>query len=230
MAAESEGEPLSVHLPPDLEAWLDNQASEHGMNREQLLGRLLEATRLALTEADADYTDVDDIAARVDALDEELDEKIDDVRSRVIQVKQEADAKAPADHNHVEFDRIDGVEDAVAELDESVSAIEAGLADLEADIEGHDDRLETLEGRLRQVASAVVQLKRAVGGGDDDRLAELKRTAARRGFRSADCDACGESVDIGMLTESACPYCDMDFGDLTGESGLFSTPKLLGEE
>ncbi|MFW5965560.1 MAG: hypothetical protein ACOCP3_02285, partial [Halodesulfurarchaeum sp.] len=37
---------------------------------------------------------------RVNALEAELDEKIQDVRERVIQVKREADGKAPADHEH----------------------------------------------------------------------------------------------------------------------------------
>ncbi|MFC7234152.1 hypothetical protein [Halosegnis marinus] len=232
MATEqSEGEPLSVDLPPDLDAWLSEQATEQGLGREQLLQRLLEAARLALA-ADEEVGGVDELAARVDALESDLDEKVDDVRDRVIQVKKETDRKAPADHGHAELDRLDALEDEIAGLATTLSDLQADVEGLETEVEGNGEAVERVQGRVRQVAAAVVRIQRAAGDddGDDARLEELRRVAVTRGFREANCAACGESVDIGLLSEATCPHCDAAFHDVTGRSGFFSTPSLVGEE
>lgn len=246
MAAESDDERLSIRLPPDLGEWLDERASEHGTDREQLLQRLLEVSRLVLTDGD---TDVSGLAARIDGLEDDLDEKITDVRSRVLQVKREADTKAPADHSHPELERIDDfaaeistlqadLADARAALDDETSSLATDLADLRADIDAlkeavgdHDEQFATVQDRLRRVAGIVVQLKRAVEDTDDEQqLAELKRIAAQRGFQSATCGDCGRSVNLGLLTVPSCPHCEMRLHDVTGTAGFLSTPTLVGED
>lgn len=228
MATEqSDGEALSVDLPPDLEAWLEERAAARDTDREALLVRLLESTRLVL---DADV-DPEELEARVAALEADLDEKIDDVRSRVVQVKRETDRKAPADHEA--FDRVDELDERLTALEDDLSALESDAAALEEATATHDERLETVTDRLRRVAGAVVRLREASGsdGSDaDGRLAELKHIAATRGFERADCGACGGSVHLGLLTEPRCPHCDAAFADVTGRSGFLSTPTLVGED
>lgn len=217
---QSDREALAVDLPPDLDAWLEERAAATDTDREALLVRLLETTRLVL-DADADS---DDIVARVADLEADLDEQIEDVRSRVIQVKRETDAKAPADHEA--FDRVDGLED-------DLSALESEVAALEETTATHDEQLETVADRLRRVAGAVVRLRESTGADKtrrDGRLVELKRIAATRGFERADCGACGGSVHLGLLTEPRCPHCDAPLADVTGRSGFLSTPTLVGED
>lgn len=224
---QSEGKVLAVDLPPDLDAWLEERAAASDTDREALLVRLLESTRLVL-DADADS---DDLAARVADLEADLDEKIEDVRARVIQVKRETDAKAPADHEA--FDRVDELDDRLAALEDDLSALESNVAALEETTATHDEQLETAADRLRRVAGAVVRLRESTGSDAprrNGRLAELKRIAATRGFERADCGACGGSVHLGLLIEARCPHCDAVFADVTGRSGFLSTPTLVGEE
>ena len=242
MAAESEDDQLSVQLPPDLEAWLDEQASEQGLERERLLQRLLEASRLVIAEAGTD-TDVDlgALSDRVETLDDEIDaltadldaldtvdERIEDVRNRVVQVKRETDAKAPADHRHDEFDEIDG---RIGELADAVSETRANVEELRGAVDSHDEQFESVTDRLHQVAAAIVGLRETVEEFErDERLMELKSTAARRGFQKADCGGCGRKINLAVLTTAACPRCEMSLHDVTGNNGLFSTPTLVGED
>ena len=114
-------------LPDALQEWVYSRAEETGRAPQAVLARAVSLSRLLDAETDSlpapdtlgdgaaapdDIRDrVDDLDRRVRELDGDLDEKIDDVRSRVIQVKREADAKAPAEHDHEAFHtRLDDVE------------------------------------------------------------------------------------------------------------------------
>lgn len=224
MATEQPGDgPLSVDLPPDLDTWLTEQAEASGLDRDQLLQRLLESTRLALA-ADEDVAGVRELEAQQSAFEEDVEELIGDVRERVVQVKKETDTKADAEHTHEELERMAEFDERVAKLREDVDELETALADAES-------AFETATTRLRKVAAAVVRIQQSTGekGGTDEQLAELKRLAAKRGFRTADCGACGESVDIGLLPEPNCPHCAVSFHDITGRSGWLTNPTLAGE-
>lgn len=222
MATEQPGDgPLSVDLPPDLDTWFTEQADASGLDRDQLLRRILESYRLVLA-ADEDVADVRALEQELSAFEAEVDELIADVRERVIQVKKETDTKADADHTHPELERLGELDGRVASLHEDVDELEAALADAES-------AFETATTRLRKVAAAVVSIQQSTTskGGADEQLDELKRLAAKRGFRTANCGACGESVDIGLLPEPNCPHCGVSFRDITGRSGWFTTPTLV---
>jgi len=224
MATEQPGDgPLSVDLPPDLDTWLTEQAEASGLDRDQLLRRLLESTRLALA-ADEDIAEVRALETQLSTFEEDVEELIADVRERVVQVKQETDTKADADHTHEELERLGELDERVASLHEDVDELETALADAES-------AFETATIRLRKVAAAVVRIQQSTGGRSegDEQLTELKRLAAKRGFRTANCGACGESVDVGLLPEPNCPHCNVSFRDITGRSGWFTTPTLAGE-
>lgn len=229
MATEQPGDgPLSVDLPPDLDAWVTEQANTSGLDRDQLLRRLLEAARIAIA-ADEDVEDVRDLERQLSSFEDDVEEMISDVRERVVQVKREADAKADATHTHESLEEVD---ERVAELDERVTMLREDVDELETTLADAESAFETATTRLRKVAAAVVRIQQSTGGRSeaDERLAELKRLAARRGFRTATCESCGESLDIGLLPEPNCPHCDASFHDITGRSGLFATPTLVGEE
>lgn len=170
----------------------------------------------------------DRLDARFERLETEREEKLDDIRRRVVQVKKATESKASADHSHPELERVEELVTEVGRLRERVSELE-GTAD------GHEalaSDLEDVQGKLTQLARVVVELRDAdeERGGDDERLADIRRTAAREGFETAACGACGETIRVGLLPEPACPHCESQFGDIIDGSGsLFgSAPRLVG--
>jgi hypothetical protein len=190
-----------------------------------------EAVAAAAPDEDAIARRVEDrLASRIDGVETEFEGQLDDVRRRVVQVKQEADSKAAGDHDHDEFRRLDEVASAVEELREQVDepAAEAGPADAEPEWSAQVEELRT---KLTQLARIVVELRDEVGQrSDDETLREIKRTAAREGHEEAVCGACNETVHVGLLPEAECPHCRSPFGGLAeGSGGLFaSKPRLVG--
>jgi prefoldin subunit 5 len=234
-------------LPDDLEAWVAERAADGDTSRADVVRRLMAAHKLLdehpdrLDDADAsDRTDrvvtpadaagsavddldaaVDELAERVEELEGDLDEKIADVRQRVIQVKREADAKAPADHDHPSLERrvdegFDNYEEVLEYLTERTETLEAEA----------DDR----SAKLRRVANAVVDLRRRVatlesGLEERDAVSDLREAANRRGISEAACGSCGESVQIGLLDRPACPHCESPFDGV--EAGGWFRPNTL---
>ena len=213
-------------LPEELEAWVAERAAAAGVSRAEVVRRLLAAHRRLDDGGDGASVDdaldarAEELADRVGELEADLDEKIADVRERVIQIKREADAKAPADHDHPAIDRLDeGLENYETILESLIDRTDA-LAD-EA-----DDR----DAKLRTVANAVVDLRRRVAAleGEAQRraaVAKLRKTANRNGISEAACDACGGSVRLGLLDEPACPFCESQF-DGVEPGGWFGSNRL----
>lgn len=163
---------------------------------------------------------------RLETLEAEREEQLDDIRRRVVQLKQATESKASADHTHQELERLDDIVTEVRRLREQVSELE-DAADRREELAA---TLEDVRGKLTQLARVVVRLREADGNTDDERLAAIRRTAAREGHETAVCGACGETLRIGLLPDPACPHCESPFGDLVADSGgLFgSTPRLVG--
>lgn len=254
--ASEEHVDVSVRLPPDLEEWLDQQASDTDRSREDVLRELVaayrsitedEAGETVVTEPDMDayasQDDVTDLEARAvleDALDEhrdDIDEQLDDIRKRVVQVKREADSKAGSDHDHPDLGgRLDAIENDVTALSESVRDVED---DLDSGFENFEDVLEYLTettddldektGTLARVlVDARTELKRL--SAREARRAEteaLKLAANREGVETAKCDACDAAVTVALLTAPECPQCASTFNDVEERSGLFSSNQLV---
>jgi len=174
--------------------------------------------RPAVTEA----TDTvqEHLDERLETLREDHEEDIGDVRDRVVQVKKEADRKAPRDHGHEELERVAALAGRVAALEDTVE---------ESDLLGADlaDRLDELESRLRTVAWAVDDLRNARETGDSEAVEHLKRSAARADVDRGRCEHCGEGVDIALLTDPECPHCGATVTDVEAASGFFGKPRLL---
>lgn len=188
-----------------------------------------EAAREAIDGESAAADGTAAIEDRLAVLEDDVADKIEDVRERVIEVKREADAKAPADHDHEAIEavarRVKSLEDEVDALGESVAEIEAG---------GTPDRLETVEtdledvqDRLTTVAWIVRDLREAQESDTGETvLSELKREAAAADIARAKCETCGDGVDISLLTEPACPHCEATVSTVEPASGFFSKPTL----
>lgn len=239
-----------------LEGWLDAKAEELDVSREELLARLRTgdapdgaavgpggaalrrefAERLANTQADVEeeLTDVR----------EEFDEKLKDVRDRVIQVKREADEKAPADHDHPDLrerteavaDRADRLAEELESLSETVAEVdervEAGFDNYEDVLDYLTEATDDLEAKLSTLARVTVELRdqtETLSARHASRAAadELAHLANRRGVRAADCGHCGETVHIGLLAEPKCPHCASQFSDVEPKQGLFGSAKLV---
>jgi len=179
MASESRDN-VTISLPPDLESWLDQQASDLGVDREAVLVQLLASYRaadelddVAISESDVDEavkTAVSDRlpevadaveqriqAPEMDGLEERIDEvendfrgKLDDVRQRVIQVKRETDSKADIERLEAVENRLDDLESGVDRLD----TIERRLDNLD-----DSERLDDLEAELDGVESQLAEIR-----------------------------------------------------------------------
>lgn len=222
-------------LPGELEAWLNDRSSQTGRSREEVLSRAIATYRL-LSQADQHVREngegaldplderLADLAQRLDALDAETQDKIEDVRSRVIQVMQTARSKADEGHTHEDLvSQVDDVEQSTASLSNSLSGLEKELSELrkrvdggfenyESILESLDDHTEELDEKVEKLAHAVVDLRGRVGELEAaharrQAVEELQSAANRKGVRSADCGSCGATVHIGLLSDPRCPHC-----------------------
>jgi len=173
---------------------------------------------------------------RLETLQADFKEKLEDVRERVIQVKQEADEKAPADHTHEALARVDALGGRVADLEEALAALDREVSDLEASVEAVDAEVDDdlqatvaeLQDRLKTVAWVVSDLREAhEGHGGSATLEQVKRSAAEADVSRARCERCGEGVDIALLTAPTCPHCEATVTEVAPASGFFGKPRLL---
>jgi len=253
MATESAGDPkLSVTLPPSLSEWLDERAATLGMEPEALLVQLLETHRSA-ADLDENWIEtledrLDDVDARVERTDSRVDDvetklatNVEDVRERVLQLRDAVEERAPAEHSHGEFrslaDRIEELSTAVESVESEVQALE-GLGEsvdrFGDDVESNAGRIDTVEDKLDRIARAVVARNRreAAETDSEERLRGIRRDANRAGSLEANCASCGEPIRIGLLSEAACPHCDREFAGLETPSSVlrwFRRPTLTVE-
>lgn len=193
----------------------------------ELLDPSVEAAATAAAE-EAIHERVD---SRLDDLDEAFQAKVEDVRDRVIQVKREVDGKASADHDHPELERIDAVDDRLADLESVLADLESHVDATEAASEEAVGSVEAdvaeLDERLRTVAWVVKDLRDATERGGAPALDRIKRSAAEADAGRATCERCGEGIEIGLLAEPECPHCEAALRDFRPSSGWFGSPTLL---
>lgn len=220
--------------------WAVARADELDLEVHEFLDRIMRAYRLAENGEAGDEAApseaLDALRREVETLEADVAEMIEDVRNRVIQVKKEADAKAPADHDH------EGVEETLQEVSGDLGALEDRVGALEERVEGgfanFEEILEYLVERtdgmaedVETLGSAVVAMRDSmeqVAGRDQARARadRLKKKGAQRGVRSAKCDDCGAKVDLAMLADATCPTCDAVFQDLDPDPGFFGRSVL----
>lgn len=263
MATESADESeLAVTLPPPLEEWLEERAAALGVEREEVLVQLVSAYRAAadlddetlsgLSDEELDERIIEEVESRLEAtessediaelderiatLESELEENIEEVRSRLLQVRDAVKDRAPKDHSHKEMRRLSERVDGLAENLENVGT---EVTETTESVEDLEDRLADVESKLDRLARVVVALRKQ----SDERKAEreehldhIKRRANQHGLTEARCAACDELVRIGLLTEPACPHCGTETRDIKppeavlGRALGISKAKLTGIE
>lgn len=228
------GEEQAPALPEELEQWLEGRAEATDRDREELLARAVATYRLLSEEAEAVSDGVEpldvqlaELQHRLDDLESETDDQIEDVRGRVVQVLKTAKGKADPDHDHPELEAVDEelgslassvseldttVDDLEAELDSLSERVDGGFENYEAILTSLTDRVDDVEGKLDTLAGAVVDLrKRAVelesAEARRSAVEELRADAHAHGIRKGDCESCGRTIDLGLLASPHCPDC-----------------------
>lgn len=181
---------------------------------------------------------------RLDEIEADFGDKLDDVRQRVIQVKKEADSKADAEHTHDDIeDRVDALEASVSRLDTlerrlddiddlavELDGVESQLAELRGRLDDRDDgseRLADLDERLDDVQEKLQTVAWVVRDLREDRaeasatVEAIKREAAQHDLSRARCENCGEGVQVGLLTDPSCPHCDAALDGIEPSSRMF---------
>lgn len=239
---ESNDGTVSFALPAEVDDWLDEQAERRDEDRETVCQRVLVAAHTASTDDSFDPVDRDDLAtldARIDDQREEFTDLLEDVRERVIQVKRESDASAPADHDHPDHadeSDLDDLRSTVATLESDLAALDettrSGFDNFEEILEHLVEETEDLGERSTILAKAVVDIRdrRDALVARERRRAEtdeLKLAANRFGVRTANCEECATGVDLGLLTHPECPHCGSSFADVVQKSSIFGSPRLV---
>lgn len=187
-------------------------------------------------------TDVESLSAEVETLETEVDEDVEDLRERLVRLYRDAEQKAEADHTHPDLaerldevdanaravaDRLDGLEDRVESIDDTVAGIEDRLDALAA---ADDDAAD----KLSRVASAVVRTQRRLraieGERAADRLDDILDAANRNGVQTADCDGCGHTVRLSLLSSAECPHCESRFAGLDPADRFYRRSRLTVDD
>jgi hypothetical protein len=251
--ADSTSDAVETTLEGPVASWLSERADDLGVPTEEFLERVLAAYREADEQTDVVTSDdlddrlravEDDLRADIETVDSEFDEKIQDVRERVIQVKRDADAKAPKDHDHPELssiaeEAVNAARDAQAEVAEVSEAarrlrerVDAGFDNFEEVLTYLRDETQDLDRKTATLATAVVSMRDSVASlaaaeARRERAERLKREANVAGVREAECEECGEDVTVALLAAPECPFCAATFEEVEANPGWFGTHVLV---
>ncbi|MCG1003914.1 MULTISPECIES: hypothetical protein [Halobacterium] len=243
--ADGTSDAVETTLEGPVASWLSERADDLGVSPEEFLERVLAAYREADEQTDvATSDDLDDLRADIEAVDSEFDEKIQDVRERVIQVKRDADAKAPEDHDHPELssradEAVDAARDAQAEVAEVSEAarrlrerVDAGFDNFEEVLTYLRDESRDLGRKTTTLATAVVSMRDSVASlaaaeARRERAERLQQQANLAGVREAECEECEETVTVALLTAPECPFCAATFEEVEANPGWFGTHVLV---
>lgn len=232
---------IEADLEPLVESILADTLDERVESEVQ--SQLRTAIESAIGDRIEEATDTvrQQLRDRVESLEDDYRTNLDDVRDRVVQVKKETDGKAPADHDHEEFDQLGDLSERLAGLTEQVTDLEVAMNDLDSAIANHDEtitehddavadvesELSVVQERLQTVAWVVNDLREAQTHTDPESVERIKRAAARADVDRAKCENCTNGVEIALLTDPECPHCEATVTDFEPGGGFFSNPKLV---
>lgn len=223
-------EQLSDTVESQLRTALDERLANEIDNKlvDSLDERLADVSQSAAEQA---TTQVED---HVESLESDFMANVEDVRDRVIQVKKEADRKAPAEHSHPNLaGQINEISADVADVQEELTAVRA---DLEGQFDSHESRFDELDEtvwdvqeKLQTIAHVVKKLRDSsqFDNKRDTSVDQIKQTAAQQDIDRAMCEACGDGVEIALMTAPECPHCQATVTDVDPGDGFFGKPKLV---
>ncbi|WP_049925898.1 hypothetical protein [Halopiger goleimassiliensis] len=238
---DADGGSISVSLPAEVDDWLAATAERRDEDRATTCRRLLSAVHEVTTGADdpVDPERIVDLERELEEQREEYTELIEDVRSRVIQVKRETDGRAPADHDHEAYASdadlealAADLESIVADLERLEDRLEGGFDNFEEVLDHLLDRTDALENRAAVLARTILDVRdRQETLLERERrrrrVEELQLAANQLGVRTAACEECGASVDVALLTAPECPACASPVADVAENTSWFGSHTLV---
>lgn len=179
---------------------------------------------------------IEDLEAKIETLESDVEADIQDVRERVVQVKREADGKAPTDHDHESLeatlaDLEADLESTQERLEQTDSRLEGGFENFEEILESLLDRTTSLETDVETLGRALKSMRQTLDTVSEReqqraRADHLKDSAADSGVRTAKCESCRSTIDIALLSDATCPGCGEPFHTLDANPGFFGTSIL----
>ena len=137
---------------------------------------------------------------------ESLAERIESLAARTVAIESALDAVPPAELAAAVDRQQAAAADLEARLETDLNGVEAVFEHLMLVTDRLDERLDEAE-EAREAAIEPLQGRVA----EQTALVGLTREALGHDVSTADCDHCGESVDIGLLDGPYCPGCDRRF-------------------
>ncbi|MDZ7701307.1 MAG: hypothetical protein U5J98_04150 [Halobacteriales archaeon] len=196
---------------PELAADLDDRLSTVEARLESLHAELEDVAR----------GDIDELAAAVDDVERRADSLAGDLRSVGSRVSALDDTVATEEQLEAMSDQVRSFQGRISRRHDSLhDRVHTEFTHIRTILEHLIEATQANESRLE---GTVDELEAALRAEQADRevLAAITRTANRRGVSTADCEHCGESVDLAMLQAAECPHCERAFEDLETTGGLF---------
>ncbi|QLG48311.1 zinc-ribbon domain-containing protein [Natrinema halophilum] len=229
---------ISFSPSEEITDWLTEEAARRGDSPGEMCRRLVTAAHEATDDDGFEPAAREDFAAlqgELEAQHQEFTDLIEDVRSRVIQVKRETDSKASADHDHPEIPseaEWQAIEKDIATLE---TTVERGFENFETVLDDLVDETDDLAHRSTVLAQAVVRLRDwqaelAEQHRRQEAADRLQVAANQLQIRTAVCEDCDSSVDIALLTAPECPHCGSEFVEVVERSSLFGSHRLVTGE
>lgn len=184
----------------ELEQTVETEA-EHRQSLDVLVETI--ADRLTAVEET-----VEELSAEVEGLDESLDRKHESLVERTDELAEELEQERETRASEQQM--LAGEQERIsARLDSEFDNLETILTylvsrtdELEADVSDVDSRQEEALMRLRW---------------ERDTLNSIKRDAADADVQSGECESCGETIDLGLLSQPYCPACENTLTGVTEE-------------
>ena len=172
-------------------------------------------------DAAMEETMFDDVPAAETVADdlEEVRDRLDRLETRV---KESSETREEIEADLADLtQRVDAIGEQLRTRQSSLeSRFDSELASLETILEYLIDTTEELDADVESLSGEFEAVRRRRG--EREQLADLRRSAIQVGVRSAACDQCGNTVDIGLLPSVNCPHCDRQFVDVDPADGWFA--------
>lgn len=157
---------------------------------------------------------------------EEFTDRLSDDVTRLHSKLQSLDSRVDQE-NDVVSDRIDAIETDLEEVSKAQAESETWINE---EFDQIEKLFEQLLDTVRSADDRVEKLSTTVSDVEQEReaLDTLRNQAIRKGINVGQCENCGMTVDLSMLSEPSCPSCEKQFWDVEDATGWnpFSKPTL----
>lgn len=132
-------------------------------------------------------------------------------------------------------DRLDTVGSAIDRQRSALDTVSSKLSTHESELQSAEtvlrhlfDELDRVDDRIDRVIDVLGGLKPVVEAHHErEHVEAIRQEAARLGRWRAECESCGERIEIRGLFRPYCPHCDVPISDVQVESGWFRTTTKL---